>query len=94
MVKIIRILEREIIWGMRLLGVRRLEDLTPEMVRTYRGDSLPREKLTSRDLLRRSSVSTGSLSGLSSKKGRVPSLSSKLLEHRDTTIDLTNFQIS
>lgn len=34
-VKIIRILERELIWGMRLLGVRKLEELTPDMVRTF-----------------------------------------------------------
>lgn len=31
-VKIVRILEREIILGMRLLGARKVEDLVPEMV--------------------------------------------------------------
>ena len=30
-----RILEREIINGMRLLGVRKVEELTPEMVRVH-----------------------------------------------------------
>lgn len=34
-VKAVRILEREIKWGMRLLGVRKVEELTPEMVRTF-----------------------------------------------------------
>lgn len=35
-VKAVRILEREIMWGMRLLGVRRVEELTPDMVRIKR----------------------------------------------------------
>lgn len=56
-VKIIRILERELIWGMRLLGVRRLEDLTPDMVRPFHGDTLSKKVLTSRNSLRRSNVS-------------------------------------
>lgn len=32
MVKTVRILEREILMGMRLLGVRKVDELTPEMV--------------------------------------------------------------
>ena len=32
-VKVVRILERELMWGMRLLGVRKVSELTPDMVR-------------------------------------------------------------
>lgn len=35
-VKAVRILEREIVSGMRLLGVRRIDELVPEMVRPSR----------------------------------------------------------